>query len=34
MHRRRQLGSEEAALLYADTSHANSNLTLIHIYDQ
>ena len=30
----RQLSAHDAAFLYADTSHSNANVTLIHIYDQ
>ena len=30
----RQLSAHDAGFLYADTSHANSNVTLIQIYDQ
>ncbi len=32
--RMRQLSAHDAAFLYADTSHSNANVTLIHIYDQ
>jgi diacylglycerol O-acyltransferase / wax synthase len=30
----RQLSAHDAGFLYADTSHSNSNITLIQIYDQ
>jgi diacylglycerol O-acyltransferase len=30
----RQLSGHDASFLYADSSHANANVTLIHIYDQ
>lgn len=30
----RQLSEHDAAFLYSDSAHANSNVTLIHIYDQ
>ncbi|MBL8342170.1 MAG: wax ester/triacylglycerol synthase family O-acyltransferase [Rubrivivax sp.] len=30
----RQLSAHDASFLYADTRHANANVTLIHIYDQ
>ena len=30
----RQLGESDAAFIYSDTEHANSNVTLLHIYDQ
>ncbi|GAA5183195.1 wax ester/triacylglycerol synthase family O-acyltransferase [Niveibacterium umoris] len=30
----RQLSQHDAAFLYSDNAHANSNVTLIHIYDQ
>ncbi|MDE2612010.1 MAG: wax ester/triacylglycerol synthase family O-acyltransferase [Burkholderiales bacterium] len=30
----RQLGAQDARLLYSDTLHANANVTLVHIYDQ
>lgn len=30
----RQLSQHDAAFLYADTSHTNANVTLVHIYDQ
>ncbi len=30
----RQLSENDAAYLYSDSAHANSNVTLLHIYDQ
>jgi diacylglycerol O-acyltransferase len=30
----RQLSRHDAGFLYADTVHANANVTLLHIYDQ
>jgi WS/DGAT/MGAT family acyltransferase len=30
----RQLSEHDAAYIYSDTAHANSNITLLHIYDQ
>ncbi len=30
----RQLSEHDAAYIYSDNAHANSNLTLLHIYDQ
>jgi len=30
----RQLGEHDAAYIYSDSAHANSNVTLLHIYDQ
>ena len=30
----RQLSEHDAAFIYSDTAHANSNVTLVHIYDQ
>lgn len=30
----RQLSEHDAAYIYSDTAHANSNVTLVHIYDQ
>jgi len=30
----RQLSESDAAFIYSDTAHANSNVTLLHIYDQ
>lgn len=30
----RQLSENDAAFIYSDTAHANSNITLLHIYDQ
>ncbi len=30
----RQLNGHDASFLYSDSAHANSNVTLIHIYDQ
>jgi WS/DGAT/MGAT family acyltransferase len=30
----RQLSAHDASFIYADTRHANANVTLIHIYDQ
>jgi len=30
----RQLSEHDAAYIYSDSAHANSNLTLLHIYDQ
>ena len=30
----RQLGESDAAFIYSDTEHANSNVSLLHIYDQ
>ena len=30
----RQLSAQDASFLYSDTTHANANVTLIHIYDQ
>lgn len=30
----RQLSENDAAFIYSDTAHANSNVTLLHIYDQ
>lgn len=30
----RQLSEHDAAYIYSDTAHANSNVTLLHIYDQ
>ncbi len=30
----RQLSDQDAVFLYSDTAHANSNVTLLHIYDQ
>ncbi len=30
----RQLSEHDAAFIYSDTAHANSNVTLLHIYDQ
>jgi WS/DGAT/MGAT family acyltransferase len=30
----RQLSEHDAAFIYSDTTHANSNVTLLHIYDQ
>lgn len=30
----RQLSEHDAAFIYSDTGHANSNVTLLHIYDQ
>ena len=30
----RQMNEQDAALIYADNAHANSNVTLLHIYDQ
>ena len=30
----RQLSEHDAAFVYSDTAHANSNVTLLHIYDQ
>ena len=30
----RQLSEHDAAFIYSDTAHANSNITLVHIYDQ
>ena len=30
----RQLSGHDASFLYSDSAHANSNVTLIHIYDQ
>ncbi len=30
----RQLSEHDAAFIYSDTEHANSNVTLLHIYDQ
>ena len=30
----RQLSEHDAAFIYSDSAHANSNITLIHIYDQ
>ena len=30
----RQLSENDAAYIYSDTAHANSNISLLHIYDQ
>ena len=30
----RQLSGHDAAYIYSDNAHANSNVTLVHIYDQ
>ena len=30
----RQLSAHDASFLYSDTTHANANVTLIHVYDQ
>ena len=30
----RQMTEHDAAFVYSDTAHANSNVTLLHIYDQ
>lgn len=30
----RQLGEADAAFIYSDSAHANSNVSLLHIYDQ
>ena len=30
----RQLSENDAAYIYSDSAHANSNVTLLHIYDQ
>ena len=30
----RQLSDQDAVFLYSDTAHSNSNVTLLHIYDQ
>ena len=30
----RQLSENDAAFIYSDSAHANSNITLLHIYDQ
>ncbi|MCA3253474.1 MAG: wax ester/triacylglycerol synthase family O-acyltransferase [Pseudomonadota bacterium] len=30
----RQLSGHDASFLYSDTTHANANVTLIHVYDQ
>lgn len=30
----RQLGESDAAFIYSDTEHTNSNVSLLHIYDQ
>ena len=30
----RQLSEHDAAYIYSDSAHANSNVTLLHIYDQ
>ena len=30
----RQLGESDAAFIYSDSEHANSNVSLLHIYDQ
>ena len=30
----RQLGESDAAFIYSDTEYANSNVSLLHIYDQ
>jgi hypothetical protein len=30
----RQLSEHDAAYIYSDSAHANSNVTLVHIYDQ
>ena len=30
----RQLSEQDAAYIYSDSAHANSNVTLLHIYDQ
>ena len=30
----RQLNGHDASFLYADNTHANANVTLLHIYDQ
>jgi len=30
----RQLSGHDAAYFYSDNAHANSNVTLVHIYDQ
>ena len=30
----RQLSEHDAAYIYSDSAHANSNITLLHIYDQ
>jgi diacylglycerol O-acyltransferase len=30
----RQLSAHDAAFIYSDTAHTNSNVTLLHIYDQ
>ncbi len=30
----RQLSENDAAFIYSDTAHANSNISLLHIYDQ
>ena len=30
----RQLGESDAAFIYSDSQHANSNVSLLHIYDQ
>ena len=32
--RMRQLSEHDAAFIYSDTGHTNSNVTLLHIYDQ
>ncbi len=33
-HPMQQLAAHDAAFLYSDTAHSNSNVSLIHIYDQ
>jgi diacylglycerol O-acyltransferase len=30
----RQLSDQDAVFLYSETAHSNSNITLLHIYDQ
>ena len=30
----KQLSEQDAAFIYSDNAHANSNVTLLHIYDQ
>ena len=30
----RQLSEHDAAYIYSDSAHANSNVTLLHIFDQ
>jgi len=30
----RQLSEHDAAFIYSDNAHVNSNVTLLHIYDQ